>query len=92
MAAAVVGSLGRARHSQPIVSPSAGGGWALVGRREHAGRSLGRSGEGRVGWVLWIFRLGMQLGYIVVEEPIGMRGWLEMEKKVGLKGGKKEWI
>jgi hypothetical protein len=27
-----------------------------------------------------------------VEEPIGMGGWLEMEKKLGLKGGKKEWI
>jgi hypothetical protein len=64
----------------------------LVGLREHAGCTLGRSGEGRVGWVLWTFRLGMQLGNIVVEEPIGMRGWLEMEKKLDLKGGKKEWI
>jgi hypothetical protein len=27
-----------------------------------------------------------------VEDPIGMRGWLEMEKKLDLNGGKKEWI
>jgi hypothetical protein len=34
----------------------------------------------------------MQLGYVVVEEPIGTRDWLEIEKKLGLKVGKKEWI
>jgi hypothetical protein len=34
----------------------------------------------------------MLLGYIGVEDPIGQRGWLEMEKRLGLKGGKKEWI
>jgi phage gpG-like protein len=57
--AMVARSLGRARRSQPRVSPSAGDNWALVGQREHLGHNLGGSGEGRAGWVLWTFRLRM---------------------------------
>jgi hypothetical protein len=34
----------------------------------------------------------MQMGCFGVEESTGPRGWLEWEKKLGLKVGKKEWI